>query len=299
MTLRLEAPADAAQWCADQRSAGRSIGFVPTMGALHDGHLGLVRRARAENSVACVSVFVNPLQFNDAADFARYPRDFAGDACLLDASGCDMVFTGTLAGFFPRELRADGALDPRHLEDPGPPAEGLEGAFRPGHFAGVATIVRRLFEVTRPTRAYFGQKDYQQTRVVRHLVERLGFPELVVCPTAREDSGLARSSRNELLTADERRRAVVIVNALRAAREAWRRGERDAGRLRAEILAVLATERFGVEYAALRDPIAFGASEPAGNLRRAVALVAGRMGRVRLIDNLILDEDRADGDGAP
>ncbi|TDJ67977.1 MAG: 2-amino-4-hydroxy-6-hydroxymethyldihydropteridine diphosphokinase, partial [Planctomycetota bacterium] len=158
---RLETPAEAREWCAAQRSAQRSIGFVPTMGALHEGHLTLVRRAVLENDVACVSVFVNPLQFDDARDLERYPRDFERDAAKLAGVDCAMVFTGTLAQFFPGELDARGALPPERVLDPGPRAEGLEGEHRPGHFAGVATIVDRLFDVVAPDRAYFGRKDFQ------------------------------------------------------------------------------------------------------------------------------------------
>jgi pantoate--beta-alanine ligase len=207
MIVRLPTPDEARRWCAETRRSGQSLGFVPTMGALHEGHLELVRTALRENRAVCVSVFVNPLQFNDPRDFERYPRDLDADAKLLDDVGCTMVFTGTLATFFPRDLRADGTFDPSALRDPGPSAEGLEGAHRPGHFAGVATIVARLFDVVRPDRAYFGRKDYQQTLVVRDLASALEGPTIVVCPTSREPSGLARSSRNELLAAQDRERA--------------------------------------------------------------------------------------------
>jgi pantoate--beta-alanine ligase len=281
-------PAAAARWCAEQRERGRSLGFVPTMGALHEGHLGLVRRARAENDLACVSVFVNPLQFDEGRDFERYPRDFERDARLLEPSGAALVFTGTLAGFFPRELRQDGSLDPQALEPAGPCAEGLEGALRPGHFAGVATIVRRLFECVRPTRAYFGQKDFQQTLVVRDLAARLGFPPIVVCPTAREEDGLARSSRNVFLSAAERERAAAIPRALAAARERWRAGERSPQALARVLREALAEPSFELQYATVRDPERWSAAEPPAELERAVALVALRLGAVRLIDNRAL-----------
>lgn len=290
MIVRLENPSEARAWCAAVRERKASLGFVPTMGALHAGHLGLVERALAENDAVCVSVFVNPLQFNEKRDFERYPRDFDNDARLLETSGCTMVFTGTLAAFFPRELRANGEFDPHALRAPGPAAEGLEGAHRPGHFAGVATIVERLFEVVRPTRAYFGRKDYQQTLVVRDLARRIGAPEIVVCPTSREASGLARSSRNELLSAADRARATAIFAALSAARAAWKHGERDALRLSDTIRARIAREpALDLEYAALRDPEHWTADEPRGPLQRAIALVAARIGGVRLIDNLRLD----------
>jgi len=281
-------PVAAARWCAEQRARGRKLGFVPTMGALHEGHLQLVRRAAEENDEACVSIFVNPLQFDDPADFERYPRDFAGDARLLEECGARMAFSGTLEGFFPRGLRPDRSLDPRLLEDPGPAAQGLEGALRPGHFAGVATIVRRLFELVAPARAYFGQKDFQQTLVVRDLARRLTFPPIVVCPTAREPDGLARSSRNVFLTSQERDLAVAIPRALEAARECWRAGERRPAELSRALREGLARPPFELQYATVRDPERWTADEPREPLERAVALLALRLGAVRLIDNCAL-----------
>lgn len=291
MIERLDDPAAARAWCAREREAGRTIGFVPTMGALHAGHLSLVERALAENDRACVSVFVNPLQFDEAQDFDHYPRDFGADVDLLDGVGCSMVFTGTLAGFFPDELDDDGALRPEFSVDPGAAALGLEGACRDGHFEGVATIVDRLFDVVGPTRAYFGQKDFQQSLVVGDLAARRGGPEVVVCPIAREPHGLARSSRNERLSAGDRERAAVIARALGAADDAWSAGERDAGALSRRMVDVLSREpRFALEYAELRDPRAWTGDAPTGALERAVALVAGRFGDVRLIDNRVLGE---------
>lgn len=277
------------------------------MGALHAGHLGLVERAVRENDVACVSVFVNPLQFNDPSDFERYPRDLGADASALAGVGCAMVFTGTLAGFFPRELDpASGTLRPEHLLDPGRGALGLEGEMRPGHFAGVATIVDRLFQVVRPDRAYFGRKDYQQTLVVEDLTQRARdagrhAPQIVVCPTSREASGLARSSRNELLSAPERERATVLSRALGAARAAWEAGERSPARLRDVMQGLFAGEGVELEYAEVRDPESWTASEPDRPLEQAVALIAARVGEVRLIDNAPLHEaagHEASGHGA-
>jgi pantoate--beta-alanine ligase len=285
-------PAAAAEWCGAVRAAGERLGFVPTMGALHAGHLALVRRALAENERVCVSVFVNPLQFNDPADCERYPRDLEADARLLAGVGCSMLFTGTLAQFFPEV--APGAPIPRR--DPGPAARGLEGEFRPGHFEGVATICARLFERVRPTRAYFGEKDFQQCLVVEHLAAQLGFPEIVVCPTSRDPDGLARSSRNLLLAPAERRTALGLARALFAARAAWQAGERDPERLEAQLASELAREPLVVEYAAVRDPERFG-ERPRAPLQRARALIAARAGSVRLIDNLDLAAP-ASGTGA-
>jgi len=287
--IRCERPDQARAWCAAGRDEGRTIGFVPTMGALHEGHLALVARARAENDLVVASVFVNPLQFGERDDFERYPRDFEGDARSLASVGCDLAFTGTLADFFPAEVGADGRFEPRALRAPGPAARGLEGDLRPGHFAGVATIVARLFEIVRPTRSYFGHKDYQQTLVVAELARELGYPEVVVCPTLRDPDGLAMSSRNRRLSADDRPRALVLSRALRAARDLWQRGERDPARLAERMREVAGDRGVELEYAALRDPERWTPGEPRGPLERAVALVAARVGPVRLIDNLRLD----------
>ena len=290
MIERLEDPEAARRWCGEVRAGGRRLGFVPTMGALHAGHLALVRSALEQNDEACVSVFVNPLQFGERRDFDRYPRDFDRDVRLLEEAGCSMVFTGTLAQFFPEEPAAADAFPKAALRDPGPCALGLEGDRRPGHFAGVATIVGRLFEIVRPDRAYFGQKDYQQTLVVRDLARAMGYPLIVVRPTVRESSGLAMSSRNELLSPEERRTATVLSRSLESARAAWSRGVRDAGSLSAAMSSALADAPVEVEYATVRDPRAWTRGDPVGRLKRAVALVAARVGPVRLIDNEILGD---------
>ncbi len=289
MILSLDDPRAAAEWCRAQRAAGHTLGFVPTMGALHAGHLELVRRALSETQRVCVSVFVNPLQFDDPRDLERYPRDFARDTRLLGDAGCPMVFTGTLAQFFPGELDARGGLAPSRRVDPGPFAEGLEGERRPGHFAGVATIVQRLFETVEPDAAFFGAKDFQQCLVVRDLARRRGAPRVVVCPTVREPSGLARSSRNALLDPALAPRAPRLFAALCAGEAAWAEGLRDAGELRARMLAHLEGSGLELEYLELRDPLAWTAVSPRGPLVRAVALAAARLGGVRLIDNHALD----------
>ncbi len=283
----LETPDAAAAWCAEERAAGRSLGLVPTMGALHEGHLGLVRRAARENDRACVSVFVNPLQFDDALDFERYPRDFTGDAERLGANRCDMVFRGTPAQFFPG---SEGSMERVARRHPGPAAAGLEGRHRPGHFDGVATVVARLFEITQPDRAYFGLKDFQQSLVVADLAREMGSIEVVACPTSREPSGLARSSRNELLSAEQREQAAVIHHALLAVQDAWRsEGLREPARLAKRMRRVLERSSLTLEYAELRDPQAWTPQQPSAAMERAVALIAARAGEVRLIDNLRLD----------
>lgn len=288
MIVRLESPAEAQRWCAELAEQGRRIGFVPTMGALHEGHLALVRRAGEVSDAVVVSVFVNPLQFDDPLDLERYPRDLDRDARLLEEAGAAMVFTGTLEQFFPGAVGPLGELASDQWVDPGPAARGLEGSCRPGHFRGVATIVDRLFEICRPAVAIFGQKDFQQTLVVRDLARRRGGPAIEVAPTVREPSGLARSSRNELLSASDRRRAAALFRALRAGEGAWREGARRPDELRAPMRAVLDQAEIVPEYLELRDPEAWSEHEPAGPLERAIALVAARVGGVRLIDNHLL-----------
>lgn len=285
MVVHLPDPDSARGWCAEQRAAGRSIGFVPTMGGLHEGHLSLVRRAVAENEITCVSIFVNPLQFNDPGDLASYPRNLDDDIRQLQDIGCDMVFTGTFEQFFPDVESPEDIVQ----RDPGPGADGVEGAGRPGHFAGVATICERLFKVVGSARTYFGEKDFQQTLVVKDLARALGYPEIVVCPTVREPSGLAYSSRNVLLTDSERERAACISRALFSARHAWHQGECEAGKLREVMLRELDVDGIDVEYAELRDPHDWRPEAPAGSLVRAQALIAARIGKARLIDNLRLD----------
>lgn len=281
---------EAREWCRRMRAEGKSLGFIPTMGALHEGHLSLVRRALRENDLACISVFVNPLQFDEQGDLDNYPRDFEGDAALLEGVGAQMVFTGTLAEFFEGELDEAGGLPSERLLDPGPCAAGLEGTFRKGHFPGVATIVGRLFEVVQPDRAYFGQKDYQQARVVADLALSRGTPEVVVCPTSREPSGLARSSRNTRLSAAERDVATAISRALFRAAAAWQAGERRAAVLRGLLHEELQEPGLELEYAALRPVEGWSDAEPEGELESAVALVAARIGPVRLIDNFVLSD---------
>jgi pantoate--beta-alanine ligase len=294
-TELLRDPASASAWCARTRAAGESLGFVPTMGALHEGHLALVRAALAECDRVCVSVFVNPLQFDERKDFDRYPRDFQGDAEALARVGCSMVFTGTLEQFFPEDIRPGNGFRVEALRDPGPRALGLEGDLRPGHFAGVATIVARLFELVRPDQAYFGQKDFQQTLVVQDLAQSMGYPRIRVCPTLRESSGLAMSSRNQLLSKVEREAATALSRSLEAARAAWRSGAREAKNLVPAMRAVIEGRAQGgvtieLEYATVRDPTAWTREEPQGPLRSAVALIAARLGSVRLIDNVVLHE---------
>ena len=282
-----DSPKAARKWCAARRAEGMSLGFVPTMGAIHPGHLALVQRAVAENDIVCASIFVNPLQFNNSQDLERYPRTFGEDVRQLEAAGVAMLFTGTLAGFFPE------AADPAGLKPRCPylQAQGLEGQFRPGHLDGVWAIVRRLFETVGGGRAYFGEKDFQQCLVVQQLAAEMQAEgttvEIRICPTVRETSGLAWSSRNQQLSEAGLESAKRIYRALVATRKVWDAGEHEARVLERVLGEGLKQPGIDVEYAALRDPGNWSAT--GGRLVRAVALVACYVEGVRLIDNVRLD----------
>lgn len=260
------------------------------MGALHDGHIALVNQSVAQNHVSCVSIFVNPLQFNNPEDLQNYPQTLSSDIGILQTTGCDMVFRGTLEQFFPE------AADVKNLNmlDPGPAAQGLEGALRPGHLEGVATIVDRLFRTVGNCRAYFGEKDFQQTLVVKHLVQQLfnqGIQiDIQVCPTIREPSGLALSSRNQRLTSVQKQLATCIYNALFNAKLAWQDGQHDIETLQKIMLAKLTRTDFTVEYAEIRDEDNWTADSPVPPIERPRALIAAVLGDVRLIDNMALHE---------
>ncbi len=269
-----------AAWRTGQEAVER-IGFVPTMGALHEGHLALVRRAGELAGRVVASVFVNPTQFGPGEDFERYPRDPEGDARLLAGAGCHLLFLPEVEVVYPPG-------DATVVEVAGP-AEGLEGERRPGHFRGVATVVTRLFNLVQPDLAVFGEKDAQQLAVVRRLVADLHLPvEIVGHPTVREVDGLAMSSRNAYLGAEDRRAATVLHRALTAARRAIEAGERDAGRVRAILAEVLASEpRCTVEYAEVVEEESFRPVPAGVALRgRLVVPVAARFGATRLIDNV-------------
>ena len=265
------------------REVGRPLGLVPTMGALHEGHLSLTRRARADNATMAASIFVNPTQFGENEDFGSYPRSFERDLELLAVEGTDLVFAP-----LPAEVYPDG-FDT--WVEPGAVAEGMEGAARPGHFRGVATVVAKLFTITRPDRAYFGQKDGQQVAVIRKMNADLNLGvDVVTMPTIRESDGLAMSSRNAYLTAEERAAAPVVYRALRAAESLWQAGERDAGRLQSAALAVLESEPLvsSVDYVSAVDADTMAAVDVVGDGRRVMVATAAMVGAVRLIDNVVV-----------
>lgn len=267
---------------AVRRGLAGSVGLVPTMGFLHAGHLALVARARAENDHVIATIFVNPTQFGPHEDFAAYPRDMEGDLAQLAASGCTLVFTPETHEIYPPMYQTFVTVE--HVSQP------LEGAHRPGHFRGVATVVAKLFNLTRPTRAYFGQKDAQQVRVIQTMASELNFDlDVVVCPTVREADGLALSSRNSYLTPNQRAAAPVLYRALSAARDAWQQGTRHPNQLRHVMHTVLAAEPLAqVEYASAADAATLKElDEPAAG--PVLLSLAVRIGRTRLIDNLVLD----------
>ena len=265
------------------RAAGERVGLVPTMGALHEGHASLIRRARAERDRVVVSIFVNPLQFGDEGDLAAYPRDEARDLEVTSDLGADLVFAPDVGEIYP-------AGPPAITVDPGPLAERLEGASRPGHFRGVATVVAKLFHAVGPCAAYFGEKDAQQLAVIRRMTLDLSFPIVVVaCPIVREPGGLALSSRNARLTPEQRDAASVLFFALTRAAELARTGERDAAVVVAAMAREIGGERHArLDYAAVVDDASFEDVRSLEGVERARALVAARFGDVRLIDNLVL-----------
>jgi pantoate--beta-alanine ligase len=264
------------------RRENKTIGFVPTMGALHEGHLSLVREARQMADIVIVSVFVNPTQFNEKQDFDKYPRDITADAALLSEYNVDYLFAPSedeiYAENFSTYVNVEGIT------------ETLEGEFRPGHFRGVATVVTILLNSVRPDFAFFGQKDAQQVAVIKRLATDLGFDsEIVVVPTMREASGLAMSSRNGLLTAEQREKASVIYAGLKVAEEMATAGETNPDSLVEEVKRTIVREPMAeLEYVAVTDPDTFAPISRLGEGRTLIS-IAVKFGDVRLIDNIILE----------
>jgi pantoate--beta-alanine ligase len=260
-------------------SANARVGLVPTMGALHAGHASLIERAARENDLAVVSIFVNPTQFGPHEDFVAYPRDESADLATSERLGTAMVFAPTVDEMYP-------AGDATRVQ-PGPIAARLEGAARPGHFAGVATVVTKLFAIVRPDVAYFGQKDFQQLRVVQRLSGdlRLGV-RVAGSPTVRDADGLAMSSRNRYLSAEDRQSALALSRALLAAKDDWSRGERDPGKLRDRVQRDTSVPGVALEYVSVADPLTLDELERP--TERAVISIAARVGKARLIDNVLL-----------
>jgi pantoate--beta-alanine ligase len=262
------------------RQQGKTIGFVPTMGFLHEGHLSIMRRARQECDAVVVSIFVNPTQFGPQEDFDRYPRDEEGDRVKCGAAGVDILFMPKASEMYPEKhsvfVTVEGVSDI------------LEGAVRPGHFRGVATVVSKLFHIVKPHTAYFGQKDYQQCAVIRRMVKDLNMDVTIsVLPTVREQDGLALSSRNSYLTAEERRAAAAIYRALTSAGQLLKAGVKEPEKLKNKMQAVLQEERgISIDYIEIADCESLA---PCAVIQeKMVILVAVRLGRARLIDNLLV-----------
>jgi len=256
------------------------VGLVPTMGYLHEGHLSLVKRARQDCESVVVSIYVNPSQFGPQEDLNKYPRDIKRDLGLLKDENVDMVWVPTNEVIYPGDYQTWVTVE--EVTRP------LEGAMRPGHFRGVATVVAKLFNAIQPHKAYFGQKDAQQSVVIRQMVRDLDYPiEIIVCPTLREPDGLAMSSRNVYLSPDERKSAAVLSRALFRARSAYEAGEQDAGHLRQLVVDTLASEPVvKVQYVSCSDPVTLHELE--GDVRHALLSLAVTIGKTRLIDNVIL-----------
>lgn len=267
-------------WAEQRRGRGKTIGFVPTMGALHEGHHSLMRAARRRCDAVVVSIFVNPAQFGPNEDYARYPRDAKGDAALCRLEKVDILFMPTAEAIYPEGHQTTISVKPL--------GDGLEGAFRPNHFSGVAAVVAKLFQIVKPQMAFFGQKDYQQTVVIRRLVQDLHFPvKIIVCPTVREKDGLAMSSRNRYLSSEGRRAARILFKAMQLGRDQIREGKRNAAAVRNEMTRWIRQEPLAkIDYVAITHPETL--EEVLHIKGPVVLLLAVRIGKTRLIDNLLL-----------
>jgi pantoate--beta-alanine ligase len=282
MTKLVRAPADFRRACEDARRRDQRVGLVPTMGALHEGHLSLIDEAKQRSQFVAVTIFVNPLQFAEGEDLDRYPRTLENDLEGCRERGVDLVFAPEPNAMYPdgfqTQVRVDALTQP------------LEGVFRPSHFDGVTTVVAKLFGLTGACTAIFGRKDYQQWKILSRMARDLDMPiEVVGCPIVREPDGLALSSRNRYLSAAERERALGIVTGLRAAVDAWDQGERDAHALQALAVAPVEARFDRIDYVSVVDPDTLATSRR-GNPRLLVA-TAAHLGQTRLIDNVVLGED--------
>lgn len=276
------------EFLAKKRAEKHSIGFVPTMGALHAGHIALIERCRAENGLVVASIFVNPTQFNNKEDLAKYPRTLEVDSLMLEKAGCDVLFAPEVEEIYPEKSGSGSGSQKWESVDLGNLDKVMEGAQRPGHFKGVIQVVSKLFDIVEPDRAYFGQKDFQQLAVIRELVRQLNYRvEIIPCPTIRESDGLAMSSRNVRLTADERRVAPKISQILFQVKELSKTKTADELKIFAE--AEFKKEKlFTLEYVELADAKTL---MPVKNLYEhldVVVCVALKLGNVRLIDNILL-----------
>ena len=282
MTITAESKAHLVEMLNAYRTAGYRIGFVPTMGALHEGHLSLIRAAREANDIVVVSIFVNPTQFNDPEDYRNYPRTREADKLRLEEAGVDLAFMPDEAEMYPEGRQNLADFDPGYL------GQVLEGEKRPGHFEGMATIVKKLLETVKPDYAYFGQKDYQQLLIVRELVSTYQLPVSIVSePIVRESDGLALSSRNVLLTPEERELAPVIYQTLKYCRDQVERDFRPEELSQEGMDALNRYEAFTLEYFTIRNAFTLAPVTSAEKPKAVIILVALGIGKVRLIDNML------------
>ncbi len=275
----IRSPIALRSWVKRVKKRGETVGFVPTMGALHEGHLSLVRAARRECDKVVVSIFVNPLQFGPKEDFNRYPKPFSDDKILLQKEKADLLFFPSVRTMVPDVFLTDVTV--------GCLTDYLCGPFRPGHFEGVATVCAKLFNLVVPDAVYFGQKDYQQTRVVAQMLKDLDFPiRMKVVPTVREKNGLAMSSRNRYLKGSERESALLLYRALSEGKAAIQKGERNPSRVLSRMKAVLGGPKVKVQYLSVADPSTLA---PLSRIKGSVLLAgAAYVGKTRLIDNLLV-----------
>ena len=280
----ISSPSEMTRLTKEARCAGKLVGFVPTMGALHEGHISLVRAARAQSEVVVVSIFVNPTQFGPKEDFARYPRNLENDSAMLVGEGVQYLFAPAVEDMYPA-----GASAWVNVEDL---CDKLDGGSRPGHFRGVTTVVAQLFNMVQPDLSFFGQKDAAQVAVIRKMVRDLHFDtQIVVCPIVREADGLAMSSRNAYLSPEERKQATVIYRSLRRVETLAEQGEENAARLAAAGREVMAEEpTIRIDYYEVVDPDTLDAVADVGY--GALVAAAAYVGRTRLIDNVVIQPKR-------
>ena len=280
--LLLTTIAEIRKWVKEKRLQGKKIGFVPTMGYLHEGHLSLVIAAKRENDAVVMSIFVNPMQFGPQEDYATYPRDLQRDAALADGAGVDVIFAPEASEMYPYYPQLT-AVEVREI------TRGLCGASRPGHFTGVATVVAKLFNIVQPDTAYFGQKDYQQVQVIKRMVADLNFPvEIKTVPIKREKDGLAMSSRNTYLSDEERKQALCLSQSLLLAQDLFEKGERSAAKLIEAMKERISREpAASIDYVEICDACSL---QPVEEVKGpAVVALAVKIGKTRLIDNLVLE----------
>ncbi len=282
--ILLKKPEHLRSFLEKKRAEGLNIGLVPTMGALHPGHLSLLEKAKKENDIAVCSIFVNPTQFNDSDDFKKYPVTIEQDIYLLETGGCDLLFMPSVNGIYP-----DGTENLRHYAI-GHLETILEGKYRPGHFQGVCQVVHRLLEIIFPDKLYLGQKDYQQCMVIKKLIELTGLNEktgCIICPTLREHDGLAMSSRNLRLNEEERNKAVLISRALKFIKDNLQRG--NIMQIKNDAMKMLYQNSFKIDYVEVADAGTLQEVENWDGKQKLIALAAAFINKVRLIDNMIIN----------